>query len=147
MLLLDKPSFQSLFLELTVNGTKLSTGTGFVVLRPNGTPLLITNWHLVAGRHLQTRQPLHPSAGVPDALNIAHNMRGSLGTWHMRTEPLYDEAGEPLWLEHPDYGSQVDVVGLPLQDLDDVDCHEYAYEGASGHDVATLPAAVKWGPS
>jgi hypothetical protein len=29
----------------------------------------------------------------------------------------------------------------------DVECYPYTYEGAEGHDAATLPAPVKWGPS
>lgn len=147
MILLDKPSFQSVRVQAGVGDVPLSTATGFIVLRPSSEPILITNWHVVAGRHTQTRRPLHSSAAVPDVLKIAHNVAGSIGTWIIKTEQLYDEAGEPLWLEHPEYGSRVDVVGLPLTKLDDIECYPYSYSGPSGHDVLKLRTPLKWGPS
>jgi hypothetical protein len=147
VILLDQPSFQSLLLEGLVGDQSLSSATGFVVNRSDGSPLLITNWHVVAGRHHTTRQPLHSSAAIPDELRIAHNVQGRLGEWVFKTERLYDATGEPRWLEHPEHGSAVDVVGLPLTDIENVAYYSYAYTGPIGHDVATLPAPLKWGPS
>ncbi len=146
MNLFDQPSFQSIFIEAYFGDTRLSTASGFVVGPPTGSPMLITNWHVVAGRHIETRKPLHSSAGVPDRLAITHNARGNLGKWTVKIEPLY--TGEhPRWLEHPAHGSKVDVVGVPLTDLDGVDLFSYSYSGASGRDVAELPKPMKWGPS
>jgi Trypsin-like peptidase domain len=148
MILVDQQSFQSLYLEMKFGDVHLGTATGFVVLRPNGTPLLMTNWHVVTGRHVETRQPLdQETSAVPEKVLIQHNAKGSIGSCQATMEPLYDKAGDPLWLEHPEHGSQVDVVGLPLRDLNGVDCYPYGYDGPTGHDVATLPAGVKWGPS
>ena len=147
MISLDQPSFQSLFLEVTDEGKPLGTATGFIVLRPDGSPLLMTNWHVVAGRHLETRQPLDVSGDVPDVITIRHNVQGALGRWVTKTERLYDDTGEPLWLECPDHGSHVDVVGLPLTDMEGADYYAYSCAGAIGHDVTSLPAPLKWGPS
>ncbi len=142
---MDQPSFQSLYLETQFGEKSLSTATGFVVENSKGAPLLITNWHVVAGRHLDTKQPLHSSAAVPDVLNIAHNQKGSLGHWVAKKESLYDESGKPLWWEHPQYGSRVDVVGLPLSEQEGIDYFPYSITGPSGHNK--LPAELKWGPS
>jgi hypothetical protein len=45
------------------------------------------------------------------------------------------------------YGSRVDVVGLPLTDLEGVASYPYSYSGPSGHGAAELPVPMKWGPS
>lgn len=147
MILLDQPSFQSLLLETRNEEAVLGAATGFIVLRPQGSPLLITNWHVVTGRHLDTRRPLSGTGETPDTLRIQHNVQGTPGTWVTKTERLYDDSGEPLWLEDPDHGSQTDVVGLPLTDMERVECYPYSYSGPRGHDATSLPAPIKWGPS
>jgi len=146
MILLEKPSFQSLLLESRFGNTVLSRATGFIVNRPSGTPLLITNWHVVTGRHIQTRKPLHDHAAIPDRLAIFHNTQGLLGTWNVKVEHLY-ASGNPLWLEHPTHGSNVDVIGLPLTDISNIDLFPYDISNPTGHDVANLPAPMKWGVS
>jgi hypothetical protein len=147
MTLLDQPSFQSLLLETRFGNRPLGTATGFIVLHSDGSPLLITNWHVVTGRHPDTLQPLHPSGLVPDGLVINHNVQGAIGTWVQKGERLYDASSAPLWLEDPTHRSGVDIVGLPLTDLQGVACYPYSYTGPTGHDVATLPGPIKWGPS
>ncbi|MGA3117669.1 MAG: trypsin-like peptidase domain-containing protein [Syntrophobacteraceae bacterium] len=148
LILLDKPSFQSLFLEVRNADGCLATATGFIVLRPDGSPLLMTNWHIVTGRHHDTRQPLARCGEVPDVLRIYHNVQEDIGNWVAKTERLYDDSGDPLWLEDPVHGPNADVVGLPLTDIGGVECYPYSYSGPSGHDVASLPVpTIKWGPS
>lgn len=114
----------------------ISTGTGFVCQSAAG-PLLLTNWHNLAGRNPHTKQPLSPSGAIPDTVRIVHNRAGQLGHWLVKTEPLL-ETGNPRWLEHPQLGDKVDVVGLPLRDLDDVAL--YPYEPAGGPALAINPA-------
>ncbi|HVW24140.1 MAG TPA: trypsin-like peptidase domain-containing protein [Polyangiaceae bacterium] len=146
MILLDQPSCQSLYVEARFEDVPLSTATGFVVTSSTGQNFLITNWHVVSGRHVETREPLHSSAGVPNRLVILHNLEGSVGDWTPKSEQLYD-GGAPRWLEHPEHGSKVDVIALPLRDVDGIRMLPYSYAGAVGHDAATLPAPMKWGPS
>jgi trypsin-like peptidase len=147
MIQLDQPSFQSLVLEAALEQKGLATATGFIVTRPDDSPLLITNWHVVTGRRPGTSQPLSASGEVPTSLRIQHNVHEKLGHWLVKTERLYDESGQPLWLEHPEHGSRVDVVGLPLTDLKGAACYPYSYLGPSGHGAAELPVPMKWGPS
>jgi hypothetical protein len=43
----------------------------------------------------------------------------------VKTEKLYGHDGQPLWLEHPRYGHNVDVVALELTDLNGVEIYPY----------------------
>jgi S1-C subfamily serine protease len=117
---------QSLLLALQVSPTDtISTGTGFVV-RSDSKPYLITNYHVVAGRHPDTRQPIDANASIPDRVVIYHNAAGQLGAWMPRTEMLVDVHGRPNWLELPSVGGRtIDVVALPLTETEGIDLHPY----------------------
>lgn len=106
-----------------MNGLPLGSATGFVVQAPSGV-YLVTNRHVVRGRRQDNDQPLSATGGVPDALDIVHNLADALGTWSIRTEGLYDANGSPCWLEHPE-GGGVDVVALPLTQLDGIRIYPY----------------------
>ncbi|MBS0550267.1 MAG: trypsin-like peptidase domain-containing protein [Proteobacteria bacterium] len=128
-----KPSVQSLLISMSVNGNPLSTGTGFICLSKKA-PMLITNWHNLTGRHPETKQPLSPTGGLPDAVHIIHNRKGRLGYWTQTVEPLKTSR----WIEHPRYGEKVDVVALPLTDLTDVEL--YPYDVMADPDIIVRPA-------
>jgi hypothetical protein len=123
-----KPSVQSLLLQMSFGDQALATGTGFVA-ELGGQRLLITNRHNVTGRHQETGKPLSSSGGIPDRLQIMHNVQGKLGQWSARAEALYS-ADSPLWIEHPGLGAKADLVGLRLTELDGVDLFPYQLDGA-----------------
>jgi hypothetical protein len=128
-LLLTRPSVMSLLIEMRFGEQTLGTGTGFVCTSPSG-PVLVTNWHIVSGRRLDTKQPLNPRTGaIPDNVRILHNRANQLGWWVWKTEPLYGEA-MPRWIEHPHLGDRADIAALPLSDLDDVEIIPYDLAGA-----------------
>jgi len=108
-----KPSVQSLYIEMSIDGTKLSSGTAFVVDTAKG-PHLITNRHNVTGRDQNTGQPLSPTAGIPNQINIWHNASSGLGAWQSCFEILLKPDGSPRWIEHPILGARADFVALPL---------------------------------
>lgn len=136
MTTISQPSVQSLLIEMAVGQQALATGTGFVCQGKAG-PLLLTNWHNLAGRNPQTKQPLSPTAAVPDSVRIVHNRSGHLGQWLVKTESLL-KRGKSRWIEHPVLGDKVDIVALPLKDLDDVAL--YPYDPIGGPAIATNPA-------
>lgn len=119
-----KPSIQSLFIEMQVNGTPLSTGTAFVVNTPSKGPHLVTNRHNVTGRHQETGAPLSKTGGIPTHIVVVHNRKGHLGQWVPRSEALYVN-DSPRWVEHPALGAKADFVALALTDLNDVDLYPY----------------------
>src|SRR4051812_15169114 len=118
-----KPSVQSLLIQLGYGDQVLSSGTGFIVESTKG-PLLITNRHNVTGRRQDNNQPLSPTGGVPDRINIVHNVKGKLGAWIGRIEQLYSGTA-PRWIEHPFLGAKADFVALPLTNLTDVELYPY----------------------
>ena len=136
MTTISLPSVQSLLIEMSVGRQVLSTGTGFVTQSAKG-PVLITNWHNAAGRNPTTKQPLSPTAAIPDTIRIIHNHQGSLGQWLAKVEPLY-VLGKPRWIEHPMLGDKADIVALPLSDLKDVQV--YPYDLLGGPSIAPNPA-------
>lgn len=119
-----RPSLASLFIQMSVRGEPLATGTAFAVER-KGTRFLITNRHNLSGRRYDDNKPIHRTAATPDTVTIFHNRAGSLGRWILIPEPVVDDDGEPLWLEHPDLGRRVDVVALPLSNLNEVDIYSH----------------------
>jgi hypothetical protein len=57
-------------------------------------------------------------------------------------EPLVDQDGTPLWLEHPEYGSRVDVVALPLTNVHNVQTYPYEIDPEHGALPLAIPADV-----
>lgn len=120
-----RPSLASLLILLFGNGRLLASATGFVVER-NGASYLITNRHCLAGRD-RDNQPSDLTGAVPDTVVIHHNTH-NMGEWRETREPVVDNSGLPMWFEHPHHGRRVDVVALPLTNLDGVKLYQ--------HDVA-----------
>ena len=112
---------------MNFNGNRLATGTGFVVMHESR-PYLITNWHNLAGRRPETNKMLSEWGVTPDSVSILHNKAGEVGAWLWKTEPVVDEDDGPLWLEHSAGGREVDVVALPLTDIEGVDFFAYSLE-------------------
>ncbi len=135
-----EPSVKSLLLEMRFNGRALGTGTGFVANAPRG-PMLITNRHNVTGRNPQTGQPLSPSGGVPNEVVIMHNRANQLGQWVARAEPLYNNNGQSLWIEHPELGARADFIALPLTQMGDVQVYPYTL-GVGDPAILVAPAEV-----
>lgn len=120
---IQRPSVQSLFLQLQFDGQVLGSGSGFVAESALG-PVLITNLHNVTGRHPITGQILSPTGGIPNEVLILHNRANHLGQWVPRTEALL-EGAEPRWVEHPQLGPDADFVTLPLTELNDVELYPH----------------------
>lgn len=102
----------SLLIEPLANGLPLARATGFTITH-GGRHYLVTNWHVLAGRHPDTNAPMSNTGALPDAADIAFHRQEQLLTWTVRRVPLIDADGQPLWVEHP-AGRQIDLVALPL---------------------------------
>jgi len=76
---------------------------------------LITNRHVVTGRHQDTGECLHSQASIPDNIVIHFHKQGPrLGEWLPIKLPLFRPNGSPFWIEHPRLGAAADVVALNL---------------------------------
>lgn len=130
-------SVQSLLIQMRFGETILGSGTGFIVNAKNG-PALVTNRHIVTGRHQDTNAPLSPTAGIPDNLIVWHNRLDKLGQWIAKRESL-NVGLVPRWKEHPTLGARADIICLPLTELADV--HIYPY------DISNPGPDIRVGPS
>lgn len=102
---------------LPYSETKVSDATAFVFSGPDGKNFLITNWHVVSGRHPTTNSPLSPKAAIPNVISCWFHGSKEVGTWVRIQLPLVNwGTEEKLWLEHP-MGKNIDVIALPLEDL------------------------------
>jgi len=68
----DPLSLVSLFIQPMCNGQPLSRAATAFVVSKDDKHYLISNWHVLAGRHAVTNQPLHVSGAIPDALLVAY---------------------------------------------------------------------------
>jgi len=133
----DPLSVTSLYLELVVRDRDIGKATGFVV-HWKQQPYLITNWHVLSGRHPETNEVQSPTGAVPDVVRIRHHSQ-RLGNWVVRSDPLVDKQANPRWIEHPK-GSQIDVVALPLRSVEaDVRLHPFDLSLA---DVDLIPVVA-----
>ena len=114
-------SFRVARLEVFARDTEAPLGeaSGFFC-RLQGCTFLVTNWHVVAGRHFQTRQALHHSRALPGALTVhAHVLRARdtaavpSASTAFRIN-LLGADGRPRWQEHPLFGADIDVIAIDI---------------------------------
>jgi hypothetical protein len=93
----------------------LSSGTGFIY-QSSGKHYLVTNWHNVAGRNPTTGKCLSDTLAVPDLISTMFRLKETPASCKREQIPLYkdEQPREPVWFEHPKYGTAVDVVVIPL---------------------------------
>lgn len=117
---INENSSKPVFIKCFYNETQLSTATGFRVNK-NGKNFLITNWHVVSGRHLITHECLSKTAAVPNKLVLNYRVQTQNGNykWKEKIINLYDDNENHLWIEHPEFGSNVDVVAIKLENYCD----------------------------
>jgi Trypsin-like peptidase domain len=133
-----EPSIKALSVHTRANGRPISSATAFVVAHDGGT-FLITNWHVLAGRRPDNGTPLAKSGAIPDELEIMHTTP-VMGHWEIRYQPLYDESGDPLWLEHPRFGRRVDAVALPIAPSAGIELRAYTLRRAADLLLAMSPS-------
>jgi hypothetical protein len=116
---LDELSLTTVPIELFFREQLVSHATAFV-WRLRSRCYLITNWHVVSGRHNTTGSNLHRCGAWPDRIKAKFSVE-SADFWKETVElPLWDDEGRPLWLVHPlrppgrTEREGVDVIALPL---------------------------------
>lgn len=107
-----------LHIEVYFDSKLISNATGFMCEK-RGAKYLVTNWHVVSGRHPDNLRVLSRDGAVPNRVQVWHHAKGELGKWIRKEEFLY-EGDNPKWKEHH-LGKEMDVVALPIEDYSDVD--------------------------
>lgn len=97
----------------------ISTGTGFFYSHTDEW-YLITNWHNFSGRNFLTKESL--SERFPDFIEVKLSSyvvegqslpNGNFTPVSQRID-IYKDC-KPVWFEHPDFGSDCDVIALPIK--------------------------------
>lgn len=123
-----EPSASSLYIETRANGNKLGNATAFTVVH-EGKPYLVTNWHVVTGRHRETLADLNDTPFHPEDIVVWNHLGGNIGTFSTRdVVRLRDDDDRPLWLEHPRFGRRVDVVAIPFDLPAHIEFHPYSLD-------------------
>jgi hypothetical protein len=123
----DPRSVASLCIIPYAFSVPLGTATGFVV-QVHGVDLLVTNYHVLSGKHPDTGVMLPNTPALPDRLLIPVLRRGTTKVhWRPAVQLLLD-GDKPLWIEHPDKGRAFDVVALPIAVPTDSDVVRYPPE-------------------
>ena len=120
---INQYSQASYCVEVFFNEISLATGTCFFVKRAQKI-FLVTNWHIVSGKHADTKELLEKETGaIPNKLRIFVPRNNSDGTMQYGDDSyididLYDEYGAPLWYEKCIHERMVDVALIPMKDVD-----------------------------
>ena len=122
------------------NAGTISTGTAFFYEVDNKW-FLITNWHNVSGKDFLTKFLLSKEGRIPTFLEakfFVHNT--SIKKDSVVALPheisLYED-NEPIWFEHPEHGSNYDVVALPMSRPDS--CPEEIHQAANRISEVRIP--------
>ncbi|BAS54238.1 hypothetical protein NIES2135_05120 [Leptolyngbya boryana NIES-2135] len=115
-------SYVPVHITLRFGETNLGVGTAFFYTH-EGQDYLITNWHNVSGRDPQNYSLLSKEAGIPDNIVLRLPYLEALedGTLVIKWLPsalnLYNDKDQtlPAWWEHPQHGSDVDVVAIRIR--------------------------------
>jgi hypothetical protein len=94
--------------------TRLSTATGFFLRSTAREHFLVTNWHVVTGVNPITGAHISPTAAEPDRLEFDVLGPQASSPRVQQQVPLFDDEGRPIWLEHPRFGRNLDVVCIPI---------------------------------
>jgi len=113
-------SIKSIYLEACFDNQKLANATGFLVKNNNNDIYLITNRHVVTGRNNETNECLDKKySAIPNKLNIWFPyLENNYYVWKNISWDLYDKKENSIWLEHPLYKENVDVVAINLGKFD-----------------------------
>ncbi|WP_431304089.1 trypsin-like peptidase domain-containing protein [Sediminicoccus sp. BL-A-41-H5] len=102
-------------------GQEISTATGFFWHAADGF-YLISNWHVFSGRHTKTFQPLDKShSTIPDEIfypRFISNADPTQIEWYSISVNTLSPS-HANWLEHPVFGSDVDIGAIKIADRRD----------------------------
>lgn len=150
---LDPISFQVSKIAVLSEETcaPLGAATGFFLFF-HEQYFLVTAWHVVSGRHFQTKEPLHHSLALPGTIECSYSIIRSIsaeGEFEVAPNVGHfsiDVSGD--WLSgnhsiHPDFGSDVDVVAINVtQNVKEALPHGFDFCCFKSEDVAVGEAVA-----
>lgn len=116
MLSVNEHTTKPIYIKVYFDEIELGTATGFQIY--HNKKYLVTNWHVVSGKNFITKECLNSQGAIPNKIIVRYKRFVNYDDfeWTEKTINLYDELGNKLWYEHPKYGSDVDVILIPLEE-------------------------------
>lgn len=143
IVLIDKLSVVSVFIEMYFNETKLAIGTAFFTER-NNEKFLVTNWHNLSGRNSITKEPLdNINLAIPNKIRVYHHDLKDLGNVIYQNYNLQNKDGQSLWFEHPIHTNKIDVAILPILTKIDIYTIELAILESDPYDAWPIEVGEK----
>lgn len=111
---------KSVLLRMSFGSVPAASGTGFIATTGYQNKVssddlyLVTARHNFTGRHHDSQECLSDTGIVPDRVTIFHHSSSGLGNWVEVEQPLIDENGDSLWIEHFRGGGRYDIAALKL---------------------------------
>ena len=101
--------------SLDRQGNVIAPSTG-MFYRSQDRIYLITNWHVISGYNPQTMRTLNREGRETWSLRIEgrQSTDGRLSCPFDATVKTRDEGGNPIWLEHPTLGKNVDTAAIEI---------------------------------
>jgi len=112
---IDSCSLVPLYVEAFFGDQALGGATAFLWHRFDNRLSLVTNWHVVSGRNHETGEVTHKQGGIPDHLRVHVPLLDRARPPLIVKVPTVDDDGNPLWVEHPTHGREVDIAGLDVE--------------------------------
>lgn len=106
-------SLTAYFLKAKFNDVVLAEAATCFFIKRESKTYLITNWHVVTGKNSETNKCIRDDCAIPDRISINVLKNGA----HVEFEDFeirLFEGERPVWLEHPVYKSDVDVVAIEV---------------------------------
>jgi hypothetical protein len=120
-------SVQSLFVETFRDSIFLNNATAFII-RSKTQNYLVTNYHVVTNKDVFAKTWVDSTKKIsPNKILIFQNGK-VLGQYKIKSEPLLDSLGNPVWYESSIKNGIIDVVELPLKDTNDISIYPVAYK-------------------
>ena len=122
-------SVQSLYIEVYKDNIKIGSATGFIT-KSKTQYYLVTNYHVVTNKKAANNKWIDSTKQVsPNKVVIFHNAK-KLGDYIIKTEPLLDRSGKPLWYQDTIKSEIVDVIELPLKNTADIQIYPVNYSSS-----------------
>ncbi|OGI16497.1 MAG: hypothetical protein A3J63_01455 [Candidatus Moranbacteria bacterium RIFCSPHIGHO2_02_FULL_40_12b] len=102
-----------LFLGFSETDKIIGNSTGFIYQKEDRW-YIITNYHVVSGRNPETKECLSEELAIPNILSTTFWIKDKPGHRERKIINLYNKDNNPVWIEHPQFGSKVDVVAIPI---------------------------------
>ncbi|MFT3741082.1 MAG: serine protease [Gammaproteobacteria bacterium] len=145
---IDRFSAIPFVIKILFNETFLSHATGFIYKYENK-DYLITNWHVMSGRHAVNKRPLNDYSALPNVLQIFPTVYDGKTCRRLNSGIKINlrnsDDSSYLWLEHPLYSNEVDVSAIEIPEPQEKLAHvnmvfdrETCYETHIAQDVFIL---------